>query len=90
VTVVTYAQNVTDIKEFLGDIVQPQNINRDILNRMNSECARKFASADLVAIIVWMLKNRIVESVAEAWAAALQVMYLGEIMKNGFLICFYF
>ena len=69
---------MTDIKKFLGEIVEPQNINREELNKMNSECARKYAGGDLVAIILWMLKNRIVESVAEAWAAALQVMYLGE------------
>lgn len=86
-TVVTYAQNVTDIERFLGDIIQPQQINREELNKMNPECARKFAGADLVAIILWMLKNRVVESVAEAWAAALQVMYLGEFAKA--VLCFY-
>ena len=78
----TYAQNVSNVRKFLGDVIQPEEINRAGLDEMDPGCARKFAGDDLVAIILWMLKNRIVESIAEAWAAALQVMYLGEFRYN--------
>ena len=44
---------------------------------MDKECARKYASADMVEITLQILKERSVESVADAWAAAIQVMYLG-------------
>ena len=75
--VATYAQNINDINKFLCDIIPPENINPKILEQMDQECARKYASADMVEITLQILKERSVDSVADAWAAAIQVMYLG-------------
>ena len=75
--VLTYAQNVTNIKKFLGEIIQPEDINMNVLELIDYACARRLANSDLAAIVLGLLKDRSAISVAEAWAAAIQIMYLG-------------
>ena len=75
--VMTYAQNVTNVKNFLGKIIQPEDISMDVLEQMDRTCARRLANSDLAAIVLGLLKEHSALSVAEAWAAAIQIMYLG-------------
>lgn len=75
--VMTYAQNVTKVKNFLGEIIQPEDISMDVLEQMDRTCARRLANSDLAAIVLGLLKEHSALSVAEAWAAAIQIMYLG-------------
>lgn len=80
--VVTYAQNVKNVTKFLGEIIPPEEINPKILERMDEECARRFAGSDLFNTALGLLKMGVVECVAEAWAAAIQIMYLGIRIKS--------
>ena len=50
-----------------------------MLGEMDKECVRRLASDDLIGIALGMFKERSVDTVAEAWAAAVQVMYLGTL-----------
>ena len=75
--VMTYAQNVANATKFLGNIIPPEDITMDVLQEMDHTCARRLANADLAATVLGLLKEHSAESVAEAWAAAIQIMYLG-------------
>ena len=75
--VMTYAQNVTNVQKFLGEIIPPGDISMDVLEQMDHMCARRLANSDLAAIVLGLLKEHSALSVAEAWAAAIQIMYLG-------------
>ena len=79
--VITYAQNVRNVTEFLCDIISPEQINPKMLERMDHECARRLAGADLFNTALDLLKKGEVECVAEAWAAAIQIMYLGTLIE---------
>lgn len=67
--------------EFLCDIISPEEINPKVLERMDHECARRLAGADLFNTALDLLKKGEVECVAEAWAAAIQIMYLGTLTE---------
>lgn len=75
--VISYAQNITNVKNFLGEIIQPEDISMNVLEQMDRTCARRLANSDLAAIVLGLLKEHSALSVAEAWAAAIQIMYLG-------------
>jgi hypothetical protein len=68
---------VRNVTEFLCDVISPEDINPKILEQMDHQCARRLAGADLFNTAVDLLKKGVVECVAEAWAAAIQIMYLG-------------
>lgn len=48
-----------------------------ILGQIDQTCARRLANSDLAAIVLGLLKEHSAISVADAWAAAIQIMYLG-------------
>lgn len=77
--VVTYAQNINNVEKFLCPIIPPEEINPKILGMIDHECVRRFAADDLIEIALELLKERAADSVAEAWAGAVQVMYLGTL-----------
>mmetsp|Transcript_13113 Transcript_13113/g.12707 ORF Transcript_13113/g.12707 Transcript_13113/m.12707 type:complete len:569 (-) Transcript_13113:163-1869(-) len=77
--IVSYAQNIKNVRDFLCDIIEPENINIKVLETMNHECIRQFASDNLIQIAFEKFKNGDVETIAEAWSAAIQVMYLDPV-----------
>jgi hypothetical protein len=68
---------VRNVTAFLCDVISPEEINPKMLEQMDHECARRLAGADLFNTAIDLLKKGVVECVAEAWAAAVQIMYLG-------------
>ena len=86
----TYAQNVTDAKKFLGEIIQPEDISMSILERIDQTCARRLANSDLAAIVLGLLREHSAISVADAWAAAIQIMYLGASLLLSYVLTVFF
>eukprot|EP01035_Chromulina_nebulosa_P019173 gene19173-25018_t len=74
----TYVFNQLKVNDdvFLGDITYPEDITTDILQSMDSQCARGFASADLTIIGLQAFKDGIVSTIPDAWAYGIYKTYL--------------
>jgi hypothetical protein len=77
--IVSYAQNIKNMKDFLCEAIQPEKIDYNNLEDMKDECIRRFASSNLLQIAIEKLANSEVDFIADAWYAATQAMYLDPV-----------
>lgn len=71
----TYAQNVDDDK-FLCPILAPEDMTHLKLMKMDDQCARSFAAADLSFVAAKAWKDKIVDTIPSGWSYAVSKQYL--------------
>eukprot|EP01041_Mallomonas_annulata_P001795 gene1795-3484_t len=74
--VFTYSSVAKNDQELLGDIIAPERLTRYILKEINQNCARRFASADVITYAVSELVTNKAHSISDAWVSAIYKSYL--------------
>lgn len=72
----TYAQVDYADEELLGDILYPDTLSREVLQKMDPKCARSFASQSLTVFGLKAYKSGEVNSAGEAWSYGVWETYL--------------
>lgn len=75
-TAYSFAQNVTNDMDLLGEILMPHDITPSALKEMDPTCLRALASADLTFIGLKAYTEAIVNTPSDAWAYGVQMTYL--------------
>jgi len=75
-TVYTYSQLLVHDSILLGDIIEPEQLNRYILKKMNPQCLRSYASTEIILTAVNYILSKRFGTISAAWIEAVYRTYL--------------
>mmetsp|Transcript_14298 Transcript_14298/g.21406 ORF Transcript_14298/g.21406 Transcript_14298/m.21406 type:complete len:569 (-) Transcript_14298:197-1903(-) len=75
----SYSQLDVDDSTLLGPIVEPSDINRDDLQKMDPSCVRRFTQTNFVSLMLNSVKENVTDGLADGWAYATQETYFAPV-----------
>lgn len=73
--VFSFKQVDVDDATFLGEILLPEEISMEKLEKMSPDCARALANCDFVKVTLEAVKSGVANTLADGWAHATQELY---------------